>query len=452
MYAATVWVWTQGGSRIAAIGRKEVRDLYLKVGMQPHGLEIHSGEVTFELMSAEIAELYKTWPRFTPILRKLAPRVDWQLDFPYFPPDACYHGGESFKAIGDAFDSLDRREIVINADVLDAWFPPSPGVLAALRESLEWLARTSPPTHSEGLIRTVAAVRGVPEASLLAGAGSSSLIYQVLREWLTRDSRTLTLDPSYGEYTHLFEKVIGCRSDLHALDPARGYLPHIASLAEHIQQGYDLVVLVNPNSPTGRYVPRQELETLLLDAPARTRFWIDETYLDYVGADLSLEGFAAKSSNVVVCKSLSKVYALSGLRSAYLCGPAALIQPLRAINPPWAVGLPSQVAAVMALNDTEYYTGRYRETHLLRESLRASLLDLGMASVVPGVANFLMAHLQDDGPDTETLLSRCRDFGLYLRNPAVTSPRLGARTVRIAVKDGATNSRMIEILRQCLLP
>ena len=77
---------------------------------------------------------------------------------------------------------------------------------------------------------------------------------------------------------------------------------------------------------------------------------------------------------MVVCKSMSKVYALSGARVAYLCGPARLIEPLRPLNPPWAVSLPGQVAAVMALQDPDYYARCYQQTHQLRAELRRGLL------------------------------------------------------------------------------
>ncbi|MHC4129291.1 MAG: aminotransferase class I/II-fold pyridoxal phosphate-dependent enzyme, partial [Planctomycetota bacterium] len=100
-----------------------------------------------------------------------------------------------------------------------------------------------------------------------------------------------------------------------------GYAPDLDRLRDRLRRGYDLVVLVNPNSPTGRHVPREALEEILAAAPPTTRFWIDETYVEYAGRSEALERFAAASDNTVVCKSMSKVYALSGVRAAYLCGP-----------------------------------------------------------------------------------------------------------------------------------
>ena len=94
-------------------------------------------------------------------------------------------------------------------------------------------------------------------------------------------------------------------------------------LAARAADGYDWIVLVNPNSPTGRHVTRRGLERAIAAASPAVRWWIDETYVDYAGANESLERFAARSNNVVVCKSMSKVYALSGARAACLASPRA---------------------------------------------------------------------------------------------------------------------------------
>ena len=122
----------------------------------------------------------------------------------------CFHGGAFFEAIGSGFDTLEQREIIVNADVLDAWFPPSPRVMSTLQEHLPWLVRTSPPVQCEGLCEAVAAHRGVLRDYILPGAGSSDLIYRAFRRWLHRDSRVLIIDPTYGEYMHVLDNVIGC--------------------------------------------------------------------------------------------------------------------------------------------------------------------------------------------------------------------------------------------------
>jgi histidinol-phosphate/aromatic aminotransferase/cobyric acid decarboxylase-like protein len=146
---------------------------------------------------------------------------------------------------------------------------------------------------------------------------------------------------------------------------------------------------------------------------------------------------------------MSKVYALSGARAAYLCAGPHQLESLRAITPPWVVGLPTQVAAVRALQDPGYYAARYAETATAREQLATDLRALGW-DVLPGIANFLLCHLPPTGPDAETLVHRCRRHGVFLRNATTMSAALGAHTVRLAVKDPATNARLVAIVGRAI--
>jgi histidinol-phosphate/aromatic aminotransferase/cobyric acid decarboxylase-like protein len=446
MYAALRWIESQNGERIMAIGRREVLDLYVHVGLEKLGHQIRSGAVTYELLTASVARMTERIKSFTSLLNRLERGADWPLDIPFRKAAACFHGGAFFDAVGPEFDHLERRSRIINADVLDAWFPPSPRVTTALRQDLPWLLRTSPPTGCEGMVRAIARARGLSPQNILPGAGSSDLIFLVLRHWLTRSSRVLILDPTYGEYAHILEQVVRCRVDRISLSRENNYqldLEHFASVAA---RGYDLIVLVNPNSPTGQHVPRVQIEEALQKIPVSTRVWVDETYIEYAGPNESIERFAAGSSNVVVCKSMSKVYALSGARVAYLCGPASLMEELRAINPPWAVSLLAQVAAVAALQDPAYYSARYAETHQLRNELAAGLSELTAWQVLPGVANFLLCHLPEYAPDAATIIKLCRARGLFLRDAGAMGRSLGKHTLRIAVKDADTNGRMLRII------
>ena len=371
-------------------------------------------------------------------------------DQPSRMPGACYHGGAFFEAIGEDFSRLATHDTIINADVLDAWFPPAPAVIDALHRDLPWLLRTSPPTHCRGLIDTIARVRGLPAESIVCGAGSSDLIFRALSEWLRPESRVLILDPTYGEYAHVCEHVVGCTIDRLVLQRENGYRVNLDELRERLAQEYDLVVLVNPNNPTGQHLPRAELEPLLRQAPESTRFWIDEAYLEYVDGAESLERFAARSPNVVVCKSLSKVYALSGARAAYLVGAPDLVARLRVLTPPWVVSLTAQLAAVRALESPAYYRECYARTDALRAALIEELRVIDTRIITVGTGNFLLCHLPTDRPDAATIERQCRARGLFIRDVSRIVPRLGPHVIRLAVKDAATQRRMVDLLAGAL--
>ena len=446
MWAAFRTVQEQGGTHIVAIGREEVLPLYLRCGLKPQRRRIRCGEVTFELLQARIED---TAQRSTHLMSRLRldRHVDWRLLYPFTPAERCLHGGLFFEAIGEQFDNLERRREIINADVLDAWFPPAPSVVNALQSHLPWITATSPPTQASGLIEAITESRGVPADSILPGAGSSALIFLAFREWFRPDSRALVVDPTYGEYAHVLENIVGSRVDRFPLHRSDGFRLDIKRWLKYAARGYDLIVLANPNNPTGCVVSREELEAALSRVPKQTIVWLDEAYVEYANTEESLERFASRSQNVVVCKSMSKVYALSGLRVGYLCGPSSVLLPLRRLTPPWAVSLPAQVAAVSALQESDYYARRYAETRDLRGRMLKDFESIGLREASSSTINATLCDLPRNGPDASRVVQGCRSEGLFIRDGGTISPRLGSRTLRIAIKDAATNERMANILR-----
>ena len=89
--------------------------------------------------------------------------------------------------------------------------------------------------------------------------------------------------------------------------------------------------------------------------------WVDETYINYLPDAVSLEPLCGSLPELVVCKSMSKCYALSGLRVAYAVSQN--MATLRRYIPPWAVSLPGQLAAVAALRNEAYYQDQYGIIH-----------------------------------------------------------------------------------------
>jgi histidinol-phosphate/aromatic aminotransferase/cobyric acid decarboxylase-like protein len=212
-----------------------------------------------------------------------------------------------------------------------------------------------------------------------------------------------------------------------------------------------MVILVNPNSPTGVHILKQEMEEMLLQVPLSTKVWVDETYVEYVGTHESIEQFAVKTENVIVCKSMSKVYALSGVRAAYLCCSPHLIEILKQFSPPWSISLPAQAAAIAAFGDGEYYGQQYAMTKNLRAKLKQDLQELGVTEIIDGVANFLLFYLPEHFPSNQDFIEGCKQKNLYLRDVSNMGKNIGKDAVRIAVKDSCTNDKMIALIKETLL-
>ncbi|WP_068928671.1 pyridoxal phosphate-dependent aminotransferase [Planobispora rosea] len=453
MYAALRWVMAHGGRTIVALGRTELLPMYLTLGLTSTGISVRSGALTFELLTGEVADLAeRTLRTYEPVLRALEPGLRWSLETPFLPAaGVCDHGGTSIEVLGRRFDTLSSHGDVVPADVLDAWFPPAPGAVAALAAHQDWIARTSPPAQAEGLIEEIGARRNLPAEAVAVGAGSSDLIFRAFRGWLDASSRVLLMDPSYGEYAHVAERVIGCRADRFALRREEGWRIDPDRLADALREPYDLVVVVNPNNPTGVHLEADDLREVLATAPGGTRFWIDEAYVGYAGPGQSLEPYAATADNTVVCTSLSKMYALSGLRAAYLTASEQIAAEVRRWTPPWAVSLPAQIAAVHALRDPGYYAGRWARTGMLRAELAAALASIDEdVHVKESAANFVLLTLRRGGPGAARLVRRCRGQGVFLRDLSPMSPVFEGRTARIAVRDAAANARIVTTVGEAL--
>ncbi|MFI5842485.1 aminotransferase class I/II-fold pyridoxal phosphate-dependent enzyme [Catenuloplanes sp. NPDC051500] len=451
IYAALRWVESRGARRVVGIGRAGLTSMYRSIGLLPTGRTVRSGRVDFEVMSGD----HRTMParvrdRF---LRQIgALDLDWRLDLPLVrEQDGCEHGGASFTAIGTDLSALDRRGAVVAADVLDAWFDPAPGVLDALTADAAWLARTSPPVASDGVRQAIAADRGVRAETVSLGAGSSDLIFRAFREWLRPASRVLLIEPSYGEYEHVAAQVAGARVDRFAVRYQEHWEIDVDRLIARAGDAYDLVVLVNPNNPTGRHLPLADVRRIAAALPSRTRLWIDEAYIGYAGPHESAAPLTSEFPNVAVCTSMSKMYALSGARAAYLITDVETAAALRRWTPPWVLGMPAQAAAIHALADPDYYARRWQETHRLRSGLAAALRELpGIGAVDEAVANYLLVTLPAGGPSAARVVAHCRRHDVYLRDLSPMSALFEGRTVRIAVRGADENARIVLALEKAL--
>ena len=439
MRHALEFVVERGGTDIVAMGHTEVVNLYESNGLKVfHEAGVQRGQTVYFPMHMSVSAVLKSHAK-----KIEADREDESGD------DACYHGGQSWEA--SKFD-FDVRDSLIVADVLDSPFPPCPEALDVIREQLERCCQESPPTQCEELIETIAEVRGVPSRNVAVSSGSSSLMFSLLPQLLNERSRVLLLSPMYGEYSHILQHVIGCHITYFVLEDANGFA---IDQEELISQAcdHDAVILVNPNSPTGVYC---EAMDDMVSRIAHSRnpnskckmIWVDETYINYLPDAVSLEPLCASLPELLVCKSMSKCYALSGLRVAYAVSQN--MPTLRRYIPPWAVSLPGQLAAVAALRNTAYYAAQYDIIHQQRERMQQALEGLDFR-VFSGVANYLLTYLPSaSGYSSNRFIEACRAQGLFVRDAQNMGVMLPNNAVRFAVRSPEENETMLAIVQAVL--
>jgi len=303
------------------------------------------------------------------------------------------------------------------ADVLDFSTSLNPlGPPPAVREALATLDPSRyPDPDCSALRRALAARLDVDPNQILVGNGSTELIHLVVRLFVHRGQRPVVFAPTFSEFERAVDAVGGHVYPWTAT-AERGFrwaLRNKPGVLERVRP--PLVWLCNPNNPTGVYLSRgqvQQITQSLTDGP----LLLDEAYAGFVdepwsSLDLAIGGRA------IVLRSMTKDYAIAGLRLGYMVAHADVIAAAAALQPEWSVNAAAQAAGLAALGADGYL----EEGRRVVATAKAYLVDALRAldyQVVEGAANFLLVRVADAAALRTALLRQaiavrdCASFGL----------------------------------------
>lgn len=291
-----------------------------------------------------------------------------------------------------------------------------------------------PDPHCTVLVEAIAERYGVRREEVIAGNGSTEILYLLTRA--VEKSSALIPVPSYADYVKAAMQE-GMRIQT---VPAGKELPSDLLTADTV------VFLGRPNNPTGSVSPADMLRMLAAEHPA-TLFVVDEAFGDFVEDFDSLT--RKRPANVIVLLSLTKIFAIPGLRTGCAVGDPALIQRLLELQPPWSVNTFAQAVSTAALRDREYVQRTRAYVSREREKLFAELSSLPGLTVDPSQANFLLVRLDRPGMDASLLAERMLSHRIAIR-VCSNFEGLDARYFRVAVRTGEENQRLVQALRSVL--
>jgi threonine-phosphate decarboxylase len=298
-----------------------------------------------------------------------------------------------------------------------------------------------PDPDCRALTERLARHHAISTEALVVGNGANDLIYAAARA--LRPRRVAIAEPTYTEYLRA-SLLVGAAAD-HWLAETDDF-----RLAPFDPRGADLVWLCNPNNPTGGLWPPGSLVPWV-EAHPQTVFVVDEAFLPFREdeAEHTLLPVCERVPNLMVLRSLTKVYAVPGIRLGYAVATPALAARLREQVVPWSVNTMAQVAGVMALDHGGYLLAAthtwLRET---REPFRAGLAGCSTClKPLPSQANFLLVRLAE--VTSGWLARRLAERHLAVRD-ASNFVGLDEHYVRIAVRTRSKNERLLRELRLLL--
>lgn len=292
------------------------------------------------------------------------------------------------------------------------------------------------------LVAAAAARYGVPAGEIVAGNGSTELLHAACSLAAAMGyTRAVIPAPAYGDHARA-ARAAGLEVEEVLLREAEGFALDFARLNGHPGQPA-LILLCSPHNPTGAALDAAALRAFAARRPD-CLLVVDEAYADFAPNLGRLT--TDRPGNVVTLLSLTKFYAVPGLRLGLALAAPDLAAGLRARVLPWSVNALAQAVGARALADTDYAAAGVAAMDTLRCGLAAALAALPGLAVFPSAANFLLCRLPDSGPDA-TELARCLlvERGVAIRVCA-NFAGLTSRHFRVAVRGEADNGRLLDAL------
>jgi histidinol-phosphate aminotransferase len=311
-------------------------------------------------------------------------------------------------------------------------FGVSPRVHKALSTAI--IERHPDPDATE--LRDALATRlDVPRDQIIVGNGSLELIRVLAIAYIRAGDVALIVGPTFGEYRVAVE-LMGARVEEFRAHAENDFqLDADALVARVAELKPRLAFICNPNNPTGAISVREQIARLV-DASPETLWVLDEAFIAFAG---DLEGLQRPSrSNVVIMRSMTKDYAIPGLRLGYAIAARDVIDALAKVRAPWSINAFAQAAGLAVLSDDAFLRDTLAKIRAASRELRDAITRLGWR-VVPSSVHFFLVKVGDARAFRAMLVQHgcivrdCSSFGL-------------PEFVRIATRTPEENARLAQVL------
>ena len=302
---------------------------------------------------------------------------------------APVHGGRVFEA-ARALDLPWHEIIDFSANINPLGQPKGlkKAIFSDFERSLHY-----PELQAESLLAKLEEITGLSAAHFLAGAGSTPHLFLLPRA--LGFSNPVIIGPAFAEYEAGLTRAGLHPQYINARETDDWQVkPDILDRVFSRQPG--AIFLANPANPTGRVVPA-DLMFELAERCARREVWlvVDEAFIDFTESGRTVLKLVKRNQRLIVLRSLTKIFAVPGLRLAYLAANPQVIAKLARLVEPWAVSSPSLSAGLYCLDQEGFIDSTLKGLRVFRRNLIKGLNDVGIGRVFPSEANFVLMKLRE---------------------------------------------------------
>ena len=378
-----------------------------------------------------------------------------------------FHGGNIYKI----FREKNIKEILAYSSNINPYGIPE-SLKKKITENLEVLERYPDPDYVE-LREKLANLNKVNLSDIILGNGATEIIFLFMK--VINPKKILIVSPTFGEYERAVKATeiprdivsLSCSGDnknienkeieieYFELKESDDFKLNIGNLKNELEKKYDLLIICNPNNPTGKFLKLAQTEEILKECNKYdTKLFIDEAFIEFLadGMKESIINTEENKKNLFVTRAFTKFFAIPGLRLGYgMYFDKELEQKISEKKEPWSVNNIAEMAGLTVLDDTEYIEKTLKWITKEKIYMYEKLNEISGIKVYETEVNFITGKIDEklfsEGLNVKILREKMLEQGILIRD-ASNFKFLDERFFRLAIKDRASNDRVIKAMKE----
>ena len=363
-----------------------------------------------------------------------------------------FHGGNIYKI----FREKNITEILDYSSNINPYGVPK-SLKQKIAENIGILERYPDPDYVE-LREKLAELNKVDISNITVGNGATESIFLFMK--VLKPENVLIVSPTFGEYERAVRACKNSESqkieiEYFELEEKDEFNLNIGKLKKELEKKYDLVIICNPNNPTGKFLKMAETEEILRECNKYdTKLFIDEAFIEFLedGLKESIVNSGENKKNLFVTRAFTKFFAIPGLRLGYgIYFDKNLEKKIAEKKEPWSVNNIAEMVGLTVLDDAEYIEKTLKWIAEEKKYMYEKLNEISGMKVYETEVNFITGKIDEklfsEGLNVKILREKMLEQGILIRD-ASNFKFLDERFFRLAIKDRASNERVIEAMKE----
>lgn len=355
------------------------------------------------------------------------------------------HGGNLIQTAEE--NNLDPDEIIDFSANINFLGPPKI-ILDTIKNNLSQIVNY-PEVNSASLKKLIAKRYQLQAESITVANGAAEIIYQLTK--VLQPERVMVIDPCFSEY-ELAARSVGAKIEHFSLKKEKDFILNPEELMQKMNSKIDLLFICNPNNPTAHLLTTAQIEAVIKKAAELEIFVaVDEAFIDFLDQPekYSVLNMLSDYNNLIILRSMTKLFAIPGLRLGYSLTNTDLAKELEEKRDPWSVNYFSQLAGEIIFSDKKEIKQYIKRTKTKIDEqcryLYSSLKNFQSLKVYQPTANFIFIDISASAYTASKLQSELAAAGILIRN-CDSYNGLQDDYIRVAVKSRKENEQLLQKL------